>query len=876
MVAGAGLGGVCALGQIPQTVPPAFDAVAGSLPNSLPIGNYSAGVHQVLYGADQMAAIPVGSFITGMQLRLSKTFSATFPTSALSITRYDITFASSALTPATMSATFANNMSGALQVRSGSFNLASGAYQWINNGAGVPQPWGPVIPFSTPYVYLGGPLVIQMRVVSPSNNFNAYADIGNTPSARYMYQDNNADAATAVTVPPTNGGLVVRLTFVPPAPDLAKGVTKVIVGEKYAGTSANSGDGVLIWASQFTQQAVAAASQFDTIGPSSDFVGVSTRLEATSGAAWPTATRNFADYNVQLSRSQNGPGTLSTTIASNVGADAVTVRSGALSIPIGNFGIKGTEATSPFAPELSFANAYQYRGGPLLMVTRHSGFGSGTVGFLDSLSSGHPDAGVDVRAYQVNNSGAAVAAGSSGYAIARFSVDAGTGSPLSLPGPIGGAGAALQLSQSYQTILSASELKYIPVGSVIDSLWLRQVTSASAAPANSLATADFELAVSTAANRPDSMSLTFAANEGADRLLVHDGPLAVTAGRFPAGSNGNYGKLVQFQKNFVYKGGDLCLTIRHAGGLGTALGGFEAVTGTASTNRSTYAFAVGAPTGAFFNLGYTGTATKLGYIPSVMTPNRLATTNGSGTWELPVAGNYAVQTIIRADQLRSVDVGSAITGMSFRAAGGNASAFPATDVNLSRFDVSIAPAARTPLTMSATFATNIGVGAVQVRSGPMTVPAGAYPVGSAPQQNAWYIPFSRAYVYTGGDLCVTFRGVGTLTNSFLLLDGDSTLPIATGASVYEYSNANAISGNLWGPLGIRLAFTARAFCPWDLNNDGIVSDDDFPIFLSGYNTLDCTDAGMAQGCPADFNYDRVVDDLDFNAFIGAYNDLVCP
>ncbi|MBL8874807.1 MAG: hypothetical protein JNM86_03310 [Phycisphaerae bacterium] len=67
-------------------------------------------------------------------------------------------------------------------------------------------------------------------------------------------------------------------------------------------------------------------------------------------------------------------------------------------------------------------------------------------------------------------------------------------------------------------------------------------------------------------------------------------------------------------------------------------------------------------------------------------------------------------------------------------------------------------------------------------------------------------------------------------------------------------------------------FTCRA----DLNNDGVVDDDDFLIFVKAYNTLVCDDPGMAAGCPADLNEDGFVDDADFQLFIGAYNDLICP
>jgi hypothetical protein len=65
-------------------------------------------------------------------------------------------------------------------------------------------------------------------------------------------------------------------------------------------------------------------------------------------------------------------------------------------------------------------------------------------------------------------------------------------------------------------------------------------------------------------------------------------------------------------------------------------------------------------------------------------------------------------------------------------------------------------------------------------------------------------------------------------------------------------------------------------CPGDLNNDALVDDADFTIFVVAYNLLDCADPAMTAGCPADLNSDGFVDDADFIVFVVAYNELVCP
>jgi hypothetical protein len=862
-----------AFGQSVQTLPPANELVAGSGTNFIPLGASTGGRHLTLFGADQLTGIPVGSMITALQVRQRNAETLPWPSLAANVADYEIWLSESLRTPATLSFTFADNILNPQQVRDGALAIASNAYPGGGASGSTPEGWGPVIAFQNGYVYRGGVLAVEFRSTGGGAPLN-FAD---------CTLNGASSAGVGTTVSPTNptGGngnaIIVRFTFVPPVPDLAKAVTKVIVGDEYVGAPGPSGDGVLVWNLAFTQQAVAAANQFDTIGPGSDFVGMAMRLGG-SQPAWPVSVANFSQYDVQLSRSLNAPGSLSTTVASNVGADAVAVRSGALSLPIGFFGTKGTEATSPFGPELSFTNRYPYRGGPLLSVVRHSGQGSISLTFLDSIPNGSA-----VQSFQNASNVAAVVGNGSNYAVTRYSVDAGTSSPLNQPAPDVNNTPFNFLPQTTQVVIAASELKYIPVGSVIDSLWLRValggINAGAAAPAQLVTATDFEVDMSSATQQPAAMGSSFAGNEGADKVRVHDGAFALAAGALPPASNGNYGKLVQFQKHFVYKGGPLCVTMRHVGMSGL-LQGPEALANSASINNVRYANNVVSPDGFEVGSGFNGLAVKLGYIPSVMTPNRLASAEGEDGWSLPFVNTATVQVIIAAEQLRSIDVGSAITGLSFRhSSTGSSTSFPDADRTLTRFDVTMAPAANGPLSASTTFANNIGAGVVTVRSGALTVPKNAFPYSgsiSVPAENAWYVPFDRGYVYTGGDLCVTMRSEGLFTSGSQTFDGDGFSPSAQGASVYSYSGSNALTGSLYGLIGLRLAFTARAFCPWDLNNDGVVSDDDFPIFLSAYNTLDCTDGGMAQGCPADFNYDRVVDDSDFEVFIGAYNELLCP
>ncbi|HEX8877203.1 MAG TPA: hypothetical protein VF777_10670 [Phycisphaerales bacterium] len=866
--------------QSTAVIPPAAESDSGNAEaDPRPLGDAPPSVYQVMYDPSLLAAIPRGSVITGLQIRQNNPPIpiANWPAAPLTIARYDITMGSSDRTPATRSTTFAENLRNPVLVRSGPLDLAAGAYPGGPIGP-TPKPFGPLIPFATGYVYNGGPLVIQFRVSNPSATAGNFAALYVVPGQMgEVAASDSADAAVG-SESYDNSGLVVRLTFTPPPTDLAKGVTKVTVGDTFVSALGSIGSSTPLREFPRTQVSVINADQFDTIGPGSDFVGMSHRLNGSS-PAWPMAAATFARYSVDLSRSSADPGSLSTTVASNVGADSVSVRSGPLTIPIGALKQRASQASAPFSWEIPFAQPYSYRGGPLLTLLSHSGQSGSTSDLVDAESSPANGYGTVFQTLLATSENAAVTTITNPFPITRYSVDAGTSSPLNQPYPAPG-GFPADLNQRLQFVIAASELRYIPVGSVIDSLWLRQrAAELLAAPDVDSSALDFEISLSTASRSPEDMSNVFADNQGADLVMVHDGPLGIAAGSLPPGE-GIFGKIAQFRRQFIYKGGPLCIDIRHSG-LSTPIGTLNAVQNTMFTNRIVTSSNPDAVAGTFFGGNYTGITVKLGYTPSVQAPNVLANIGSIADWFVAQQPAYAFQIIVPASELSTVDVGSAITGMSFRRAtsqSNDPTPFPAADTTVPRFDVVLSDTTRSTFTMSSIFAENIGMGEVLTRSGPLTIPANAFPavgVAGQPNDNAWYINFDRGYVYQGGDLCVTVRGVGSFTGSGLL-EGTTFAPSAVGAAVYNYGDADAASGFFYGPPAVRFAFTPRAFCPADLNNDGVVDDLDFQAFASAYNILVCNEISMPAGCPSDLDYSGFVDDLDFQIFAVAYNELLCP
>jgi len=873
-------------GQSIAVVPPSAALAAGTTGNSIPLGNFSTGTYQCVYGAEQMSGIPVGSVITGIQLRQWNDAQANFPSAALAVSRYDIRFAATTKTPATMSGTFAENMVNPVLVRSGSFNLAAGAYPGGAATGSTPEGWGPVIAFTTPFAYLGGGLAVEFREDSPTGLPSSFADISTVVGVGAQATSGSSNATETSTSVSQNRALVMRLTFTTPVERFQSGITRLMILDDLANVRGNSSNVVPLNTDARTNQYVAAESELRRLGRGSRLVGMFYRN--ATGAAWPLAAETFTKYDIQLSRALTTPGTMSSTILDNVGTDATAVRSGLLAIPAGAFvGLGPSPRPAPWTLEIPFATPYMYSGGGLMTLVRHDGTtvgGSGSV--AGTLTS---DAAFGTRVKGRVATGTSMAASTTtdlSYSAQLWSVDSGTVAPGTLIGTRGDNAAHnstfASIPNALQHMIHASELSHIPIGSQITGFTMRS-RQAGDGPTSSSAFADYEVYVSTAATTLAGMSATFATNEGADKVQVRDGAMSIGANSFKGSATVSpFGPTVQFERAFIYKGGDLCITVRHSGSNGSSVVLLDAHTAISKTRINTTTTSMNAATGIVRDYGG---VVRVEYNPSVIAPSAKTSVPGETGYSVMLsAGGNVLQGVYAEDQLRGLRIGSLITGMSLR----NQSRFagfadwPTSNTVVNRFDVTLSTSPVVPQSMSDTFASNIGADAILVRSGSMTIPARAFPClasNTRPNENEWFIQFTEPFVYKGGPLSVTIRNdSGAGGGNFYADAHTASSAIAAGRWSFG-AGADALvhdNGTLKGALILRFAFVPKSYCPADLNNDGIVEDEDFTLFLSGYNTLDCADSGMAFGCPADFNFDGAVNDGDFEVFIGAYNELVCP
>ncbi|MBX3390640.1 MAG: hypothetical protein KF691_14430 [Phycisphaeraceae bacterium] len=125
------------------------------------------------------------------------------------------------------------------------------------------------------------------------------------------------------------------------------------------------------------------------------------------------------------------------------------------------------------------------------------------------------------------------------------------------------------------------------------------------------------------------------------------------------------------------------------------------------------------------------------------------------------------------------------------------------------------------------------------------------------------------------DITVTnprgFSPIGTGELLWTASQGIFALNPANGSSRVIYTGDNFSCGYL-GYVDF------QKYCAGDINNDALVDDADFSLFVVAYNQLVCPtlENGYPEGCPSDLNGDGFVDDQDFLIFVTAYNTLICP
>jgi hypothetical protein len=141
-----------------HVVPPAYTNTTGTTSFLGPLANTQR-IYQLLINENQLTDI-VGMDLVAISWRIPANATADWPTSEVTFSEYNI-FLSESVHPSDRDLTsFSNNVVGTqTQVRSGNLVIPANSYTFGNS----PNAFGPEITFNTPWFYVGGHLLIEIR-----------------------------------------------------------------------------------------------------------------------------------------------------------------------------------------------------------------------------------------------------------------------------------------------------------------------------------------------------------------------------------------------------------------------------------------------------------------------------------------------------------------------------------------------------------------------------------------------------------------------------------------------------------------------------------------------------------------------------------------
>lgn len=147
-------------------VPVSYSSTEG--PNTFALSSTAAAgrTYQMTILSNQLSSL-VGQSLTGMQWRLNNAATVNWPPANVTYSFFNI-FVGPGVAPASMSNTFSSNFtSSPTQVRSGGLTFFANSFTAGATGT-TPNAFGAVVNFSTPYLYTGGDLALEMRFSAQS------------------------------------------------------------------------------------------------------------------------------------------------------------------------------------------------------------------------------------------------------------------------------------------------------------------------------------------------------------------------------------------------------------------------------------------------------------------------------------------------------------------------------------------------------------------------------------------------------------------------------------------------------------------------------------------------------------------------------------
>lgn len=159
-------------------------------------------------------------------------------------------------------------------------------------------------------------------------------------------------------------------------------------------------------------------------------------------------------------------------------------------------------------------------------------------------------------------------------------------------------------------------------------------------------------------------------------------------------------------------------------------------------------------------------------------------------------GNAARQIqLIIDDTLLTSLVGKDLTSISFRLPASTSTSWPPNSLTMTFFDIYLSDSVE-PANRQLNFVANVVGTQTKVRSGSLSIPAGALTVGSDPNNFSFKINFTSAWQYTGGNLLIEIRHSGTgISSRSVQAASTSAAGYGTLYSALWQSTGDVLQGN---------------------------------------------------------------------------------
>ena len=230
-------------------------------------------------------------------------------------------------------------------------------------------------------------------------------------------------------------------------------------------------------------------------------------------------------------------------------------------------------------------------------------------------------------------------------------------------------------ARTLQYVLDSSLLGFLPIGAEIGSMAFRLDGGGGSWPAAARRWEHFDVQLSTSASPPGSLSTTFRNNIGSDVVTVRSGPLAIPPAAYSGGTAPNdFGTEIPFTTPFIYRGGDLLITIRHTGN-GTACADVDAAPDLAGVLQGIHSTAAGAYSAATANGGGNVPVTRLTYAtppsPEIAVEQPAGTQLTDNTGQIAFGSlDIGSTTATKTFTIRNVGTAN-LSGIVINKAGGN-------------------------------------------------------------------------------------------------------------------------------------------------------------------------------------------------------------